>query len=127
VAGRIKRAWTQLLTPGNPEVIAVPPKPIEVDADRSSHWSTVRKAHLKLCPTCAVCGGTHDLDVHHCVPFHLEPDLELVEANLITLCTPHHFLVGHLMDWKAYNPRVKSDAKWLLNKIRHRPYVLLAG
>ena len=58
-------------------------------------------------------------DVHHIVPFHQRPDLELVEDNLITLCREHHFRIGHDPDgrgprkpsWLESNPNVRQDAK----------------
>lgn len=53
---------------------------------RSPHWSTVRKAHLEKHPACEVCGATAKLEVHHKLPFHLHPALELEGSNLITLC-----------------------------------------
>ena len=40
-------------------------------------------------------------------------ELELDERNLITLCEAgenHHFVVGHLGDWRSYNPEVRGDA-----------------
>lgn len=90
-------------------------------AERSSKWSTVRKNHLKYNPTCAVCNTTNDIDVHHCIPFHKKPELELEESNLITLCTPHHYLVGHLMNWKSFNAEVRMDAQMWNSKIKNRP------
>jgi hypothetical protein len=82
---------------------------------RSSHWETTRKNHLKLQPTCAACGNTNKLQVHHKQPFHLHPELELDQNNLITLCedksTECHFNIGHLRNWKSFNPDVETDAK----------------
>lgn len=88
---------------------------------RSPQWAAVRNAFIKLNPECAVCGGKHDLDCHHCRPFHLFPALELSPSNLITLCTPHHLLVGHLMNWASWNNKVREDAGWFRDKINHRP------
>lgn len=83
-------------------------------AVRSSHWSTVRKHHLQNHPTCAACGGTEKLQVHHKQPYHLHPDLELEPTNLITLCEygdiDCHFNIGHHRDWKSFNPNVELDA-----------------
>jgi 5-methylcytosine-specific restriction protein A len=71
-----------------------------ITAARSPHWSTVRKRHLEKFPTCAVCGGNVKLQVHHRHPFHLHPELELEESNLITLCEAPgrncHLIFGHL-------------------------------
>lgn len=100
---------------------ASPPGGCKPTAPRSPQWAAVRKAHLKAHPACAACGGTHDLDVHHELPFHLFPQMELEPSNLITLCTPHHLLCGHLMLWQSYNPEVRADAAAWLCKIKARP------
>ena len=87
------------------------PKPA---ATRSPHWPSVRAAHLKLQPTCQVCTTAEHLNVHHCLPFHLHPDLELLDSNLLTLCesAAHncHLIFGHGLLWAAYNPNVRRDA-----------------
>lgn len=88
-----------------------------ITAKRSPHWSTVRKAHLEKFPTCAVCGGSVKLQVHHRRPFHLHPELELDESNLITLCEAGkggvscHLFIGHLSNFRGWNPNVKEDAE----------------
>ena len=56
------------------------------DPKRSSQWGSIRAKHLKDHSTCAACGGTDKLEVHHKVPFHVHPELELDLTNLITLC-----------------------------------------
>jgi 5-methylcytosine-specific restriction endonuclease McrA len=62
-----------------------------------------------------VCGHDKDLNVHHIKPFHEFPELELVDANLITLCEGvlrgrDHLRFGHLGNWKISNPNVRADA-----------------
>lgn len=92
-------------------------------ARRSSHWPAVRAAWLKVNPRCAACGSKERPEVHHVHPVHLHPDLELDSTNFITLCTRRcHLLVGHLGDWKAYNPAVRADAETWKKKIDTRPY-----
>ena len=95
-------------------------------AARSPHWPTVRRAHLAKEPKCRACGGTCHLNVHHIKPFHLFPELELVQTNLITLCEhpSHncHEIFGHLLDWSAYNVSVRADASRYLKKVETRPY-----
>ena len=90
---------------------AVKGKPLAV---RSSRWETVRKRHLKAFPMCAACGCNQYLQVHHIKPFHLYPELELEQSNLITLCENKeyqcHLNVGHLGSWKKENPNVVQDA-----------------
>lgn len=90
-----------------------------VGAKRSPQWHGVQQAHLAANPRCVCCGGTNDLRVHHIEPFHLRPDLELDPQNLITLCESKrfgincHLLLGHLGNWRRWNPLVKFDAiRW---------------
>lgn len=91
---------------------------------RSSKWPTVRKNHLKDHPCCAVCGGTEKIEVHHIVPFHDDPSLELEPTNLISLCESKsfgivcHLLIGHLGNYKKSNPDVLGDAKIWYNKLK---------
>lgn len=83
-------------------------------AKRSPHWRTIRNAHLVLEPVCRACGGTKKLQVHHMRPFHLHPELELQQENLITLCEKPghdcHFVFGHFHNWSLWNPTVSSDS-----------------
>lgn len=85
-------------------------------AKRSSKWREVKAKHLKEHPKCAVCESTSKLEVHHVVPFHLAPDLELNPENFITLCENKkygincHLLIGHLGNYKRTNLNVKGDA-----------------
>lgn len=92
---------------------------------RSGHWPTVRAAHLKQFPSCAVCGSLKDCEVHHIAPFHLHKNLELSPDNLITLCAEydrnHHYLFGHFLNWKSFNSNVKFDAAEWNKKILNRP------
>lgn len=89
---------------------------------RSSRWPAVRKAHLAANPACAACGVREALEVHHCLPFHLHPELELDPANLLTLCESKshncHLLFGHCLGWSRYNPTVRGDAARCLEMIR---------
>lgn len=104
-------ALWQLLSAGGP-------KPEEA---RSPHWGTVRAKHLLAQPECQVCDTCLGVEVHHIQPFHLHPELELDERNLISLCLPHHLLAGHLMRWKSFNPDCRADvARWRA-KIKGRP------
>ena len=84
-------------------------------AGRSPHWSTVRDKHLKTEPRCAYCGGVKNLEVHHIAPFHLHPEEELDDANLITLCESPgvncHLERGHLGNWKRCNPYIVEDCR----------------
>jgi hypothetical protein len=74
---------------------------------RSGKWPAVAKAHLANHPACEACGATKLLNVHHKLPFHEHPELELDWTNLITLCeSPSHnchLIFGHLLSWKSWN------------------------
>jgi hypothetical protein len=96
---------------------------------RSPKWPQARKQHLTLHPTCALCGGADKLEVHHIVPFHLAPNLELVPENFITLCESLkggincHLAFGHLGNFKSWNVEVVNDTKAWQSKIIQRPIV----
>lgn len=85
-------------------------------ATRSPQWPGVRAAHIKKEPACVVCGGTAGLQVHHIRPFHIHPELELEDSNLVTLCTGNktlncHVRFGHLDNFKdKWNPNIREDA-----------------
>lgn len=85
---------------------------------RSSRWDEVRDDFILSHPTCAACGSINRLQVHHILPFHLHPELELEESNLITLCMDIeecHLNIGHGGSYKCYNPSVIKNAKEYLN------------
>lgn len=106
----------------------IPPEPIDQQLEsidystyggpRSGDWMQVRTDYVRKHPRCEACGTMANLNVHHVIPFHQRPDLELVEDNLITLCRDHHFRIGHDPDgkgplkpsWLLSNPNVRSDA-----------------
>lgn len=93
-------------------------------AVRSAKWRKVRADFLVLFPSCTACGTKTNLNVHHIRPFHLYPELELEPANLITLCEQHncHYLFGHFLDWKAFNPKVVTQATSYFRGMNARPY-----
>jgi len=96
-------------------------------AGRSNKWASVRRDFLILNPACRVCGKKGSflkpLEVHHCIPFSEDKSKELNFENLITLCREHHFLFGHLMNWKSWSEDVKIDAKLWYYKITNRPKI----
>lgn len=85
-------------------------------ATRSPKWRRVERAHLQIQGWCKNCGGVVALQVHHMMPFHLDLAKELDPANLITLCEDAkdgvecHLHVGHLGNWKTYNPAIAAVA-----------------
>lgn len=89
---------------------------------RSARWRAVRAAHLDRFPACAACGHglQRELNVHHIKPFHLFPELELVDDNLITLCERPsfscHWVFGHGgHSWSDYNPAVRETARGVMS------------
>lgn len=96
-------------------------------AARSPGWRGVRAEHLRKNPTCALCGGTETIEVHHIKPFHLKPKLELDPNNLITLCESGrngivcHRGFGHLGSYQSFNENIREDVKVWYNKILLRP------
>jgi len=95
---------------------------------RSPKWNAVRKKFLAAHPTCAVCGGKTKVEVHHIIPFSIDPSKELDEKNLISLCEGRqhltcHLIIGHGGDYRDYNPAARKSARfmyWLL-KYRQKP------
>ena len=103
-----------------------------LSADRSPQWRKVRLAHLKLHPVCEICGSAKDVEVHHFVPFHLDPKLELEESNLITLCESKywgfscHLQVGHGGNYRYENKGLLEDVK-IMKKIASPGYIRQYG
>lgn len=93
-------------------------------AARSPKWAALSKRFLKG-KCCSVCGRSENVVAHHKLPFHLHPELELDETNLIPLCEGRtvncHLAVGHLFNFCSYNPTVDSDAATMREKVRTRP------
>lgn len=91
---------------------------------RSKMWSKVRDEHLNGNRNCAVCNGNKRLRVHHKLPFHLRPDLELDKMNLVTLCEGKglncHLVFGHLGCFKSYNAAIVVDVEIWRRKIFNR-------
>ena len=89
---------------------------------RSSQWPKIRKEHLNSQPCCAACGSCEKPEVHHIVPYHIDPSKELDPNNLITLCDKYcHFAIGHLMSYHSWNPQVIEDARVYNIKVKNRP------
>jgi len=78
---------------------------------RSHLWPRLEKKFLLNNPQCAFCGSIKKLHVHHKKPFHLYPELELDENNLITLCMDTnecHLKIGHGNNFKYYFLEIDS-------------------
>ena len=94
---------------------------------RSPQWGEVRKTYLKTHGTCVACGSKDHLEVHHIVPFHIDPSKELQPTNFITLCQSKshndHLIFGHLLDFHAQNTKVVTDAKNYRGELAKRKIV----
>ena len=83
---------------------------------RSSKWSSLQKDFLEKNPACEICGTRKNLQVHHKKPFHLYPELELEESNLVTLCMglkECHLRIAHGSSWRCYSPKISDFIKIL--------------
>lgn len=95
-------------------------------ASRSSQWPAKKREFLLKHPFCKACGGTKSLEVHHIIPFHIDPSLELEDSNLVTLCESGkygincHLYVGHKGNYRDHNPSVLSFSAFLLAYIQRR-------
>jgi hypothetical protein len=96
---------------------------------RSEHWAEVEKEYKTKNPNCIACDpknyGKVGIQIHHTFyPFHIailagRPDLELDERNLRSLCETekdkpapnHHILLGHLKNFRSWNPNLDTDAQ----------------
>lgn len=91
---------------------------------RSPKWAALAKRFVKG-KSCAACGRSECLVVHHIKPFHLHPELELEEGNLIVLCEGKivncHLAIGHLFNWRSYNVDVAQDSATVNAKVKGRP------
>ena len=86
---------------------------------RSGEWPRVEKDFLSKHQECEACGGKDRLNVHHVMPFHVEPSLDLDESNLITLCmglNECHLRIGHSGDFSWWDPDVRKICHELQNK-----------
>jgi 5-methylcytosine-specific restriction endonuclease McrA len=92
---------------------------------RSPKWPSVRKKHFRSEPSCMACGAASPVECHHIIPFHVDKNLELNPANLITLCETKgancHLQVGHYGNWHDYNRHVKTEAAAALAKLKGNP------
>ena len=86
---------------------------------RSGMWPCVEKHARERDGKCMYCGATEHLQVHHLLPFHIHPELELNPDNLITLCmvpgVECHYHHGHLdpirhvANWHSFNPTIQAE------------------
>lgn len=92
------------------------PIPDLIGAKRNPKWHTLRNKHIEDNPSCICCGKIDQQEVHHISPVSIAPELELEPSNLVTMCERCHLVIGHLNDWKKYNPSVVQDSALLLSR-----------
>lgn len=90
-------------------------------AKRSPKWRQTKKAFAKFSPKICPCGSKKRIQLHHVIPFHIAPELELDFSNLIWLCSKCHLLIAHLRFFPSWNEDVRKDMEWLKQKITNRP------
>jgi hypothetical protein len=83
--------------------------------DKTARWEDFHDGVDRSC--CRCCGSKENLNVHHITPFHLDASKECDPDNLVTLCRDHHFVVGHLRNWKDSNPNVCADCDKMRAKL----------
>lgn len=87
---------------------------VGISTKRSPQWRHIQQDFLSRNPVCAICGSKEKLNVHHKKPFHLHPELELDESNLITLCMSKkecHLLIGHGDNFSCFCPNLDTYVK----------------
>lgn len=87
---------------------------------RSPQWNTVRKKFVEANAECLCCGSKNKLQVHHVVPFCVDPTRELDENNLATLCSRCHLLIGHCGWWQTHNPNFKFSVQQVRAMLKSR-------
>lgn len=84
---------------------------------RSGQWPTVEKSWLEEHPTCAICGDTKRIQVHHIVPFSTNPRLELDKTNLLSACMGKkecHLIICHGDNFRKYCEDVRKYAEIIM-------------
>lgn len=107
--------WGVLVEPGVFGAGPVIP-PLPDVRTRSPKWPAFLKAFLGKNPQCRGC-GRKAVTGHHDVPFHVRPELELDEANILPVCLPCHFVLCHSGDWRLWVKTAREDLDG------HRPVV----
>lgn len=95
---------------------------------RSPKWPAFEKRIIEAHPFCSFCGQIESkvkLVGHHIQPYHLHPDLELEESNILVVgetCTTgnHHLLLCHYGNWSKWNPDARHLAELFLKNIQEK-------
>lgn len=88
---------------------------------RSPQWPKKEKEYKAAHPQCTCCGSKANLQVHHKVPYHVKPELELEDSNLMAACRYCHFVVCHENNWSNVVTDVDKQAKFHRDRVeKHR-------
>ena len=93
---------------------------IRIKTKRSSKWSALEKSFKKQFPTCACCRTNKKVQIHHIVPFHVSPELELEPTNLISLCMSKrmcHLQIAHCGSFRKWTENIRQYASILSKDI----------
>lgn len=100
---------------------------IEAQAPRSPKWRAFVDKLVAKHPFCAFCGETEPstrLIGHHIIPYHVRPDLELTESNIMIVgdsCSTgnHHLFACHFGNFSKWNPdAIELAETFLQNRMR---------
>jgi hypothetical protein len=100
--------------------------PIIGGVPRSPQWPKKEKEFKSAHPECSCCLSKNNLQVHHKKPYHTNPELELVDSNLMTVCRYCHFVICHENNWSNVVVDVEHQAKNHLERVNHHRAKILA-
>jgi hypothetical protein len=84
---------------------------------RSPKWRALQQRFVREKKCCFITRLRVDLEVHHKIPYHVRPDLELEWDNLCLLTRPVHYLIGHHCNWAYYNQNFEEEAARLAEEV----------
>ena len=87
---------------------------------RSSEWRRVRDKFVENHPDCVVCGSRKNIQVHHVIPFCVDPSKELEVSNLATMCSRCHLLIGHGGWFQRYNANFWHTVATMKTVVKNR-------
>ena len=96
----------------------------ELGGLRSPQWRITKREFAKLHPKkCSInaCKAVFFIELHHCIPFHIRPDLENDFSNLRWFCRKHHLEVAHLFNFQSYCPDLDKVINLINEYIKNRP------
>ena len=92
--------------------------PIFGGIPRSSKWPKIRNDFIRQYPNCEACGVKAET-VHHIIPYHKNPLLELDTSNLISLCDECHLVLAHLKSFQRFDSDIKEVTRLFKKKVEN--------